>query len=83
MSNNQCIQPLSPVQLSTVMGGAGTAGGGDSQAKLRKLAQSYCPTTYEKFKAAPEITRRMGERCLDEAGLGAFKGRLDQYFPRK
>ncbi|MBL0214782.1 MAG: hypothetical protein IPQ07_12975 [Myxococcales bacterium] len=83
MSNSPSIQPLSPVQLSSVTGGAGTTGGGDSQAQLRQLAQSYCPATYEKFKTAPQITRRMGERCLDEAGLGAFKGRLDQYFPRK
>ncbi len=82
MTNSQAttITTLGLDELATVTGGAGTSA---SQAQLRQLAANYCPATYEKFKSSPQITRRMGERCLDEAGLGMFKGRLDQYFPKK
>jgi hypothetical protein len=80
-SQSTTIATLGLDQLATVTGGAGTPS--QSQAELRQLAQQHCPTTYAKFKGAPQITRAMGERCLDEAGLGMFKGRLDQYFPRK
>jgi hypothetical protein len=66
-------------ELTWITGGAAS----QSQTELRQMAQQYCPATYDKFKGAPQITRRMGERCLDEAGLGMFKGRLDQYFPPK
>ena len=58
-------------------------GGGKSQAELREMAQKYCPATYNTFKGAPTITRPMAEKCLDEAGYGMFKGRLDAYFPKK
>ncbi len=78
--------PSHPNQLSTitddlitVTGGAGTADA--NQAELRQMAQQYCPVTYAKNKNAPTITRAMGERCLDEAGYGWAKGRLDKYFP--
>jgi hypothetical protein len=65
-------------RLSTVTGGADPG----NQAELRSMAQRWCPATYNKFKTAPALTRAMGERCLDEAGYGAFKSRLDKYFPR-
>ena len=81
MTNSQSITTLGLDELLSVTGGAGTPS--QSQAKLRQLAQQHCPATYAKFKGAPQITRAMGERCLDEAGLGMFKGRLDQYFPKK
>jgi hypothetical protein len=57
--------------------------GGTGQAELRDMARKWCPQTYARNANAPQLTRRMGEQCLDEAGLGAFKSRLDQYFPRK
>lgn len=47
------------------------------------MAQKYCPTTYAQNRSAPQITRPMAERCLDEAGYGLFKGQLDRYFPKK
>ena len=75
------ITTLGLDELATVIGGAGTPAKG--QTELRQLAAQYCPATYAKFKGAAQITRPMGERCLDEAGLGMFKGRLDQYFPKK
>ncbi len=84
MPNSQSelsITTLELSELSAVTGGA--APPKNSQAQLRSLAERYCPTTYEKFKTAPTITRRMGERCLDEAGYGAWKGSLDKYFPTK
>ena len=59
--------------LETITGGAG-------QAQLRALARRWCPTTYARYASSPALTRRMGERCLDEAGLGAYKSQLDQYF---
>ena len=62
--------------LDTVTGGANAAG----QARLRALAKSWCPSTYARYGQAPTLTRRMGERCLDEAGLGAYKSQLDAYF---
>ena len=84
MTNSQSttITTLGLDELAHVTGGAGAAPS-ESQAQLRQLAQQHCPATYNKFKGAPQITRAMGERCLDEAGLGMFKGRLDQYFPKK
>jgi hypothetical protein len=82
MTNSQStITSLGLDELISVTGGAGTPA--QSQAQLRQLAAQHCPTTYATFKGAPQITRAMGERCLDEAGLGMFKGRLDQYFPKK
>lgn len=63
--------------LVSVAGGAQDA----NQAELRQLAQQYCPATYNKFKNEKVITRPMAERCLDEAGYGWAKGRLDKYFP--
>ncbi|MDB4961278.1 MAG: hypothetical protein JWP01_1277 [Myxococcales bacterium] len=66
--------------LAITLGGAAAAPG---QAELRELAKSYCPATYDTFKTAKTITRGMGERCLDEAGYGMFKGQLDHYFPTK
>jgi hypothetical protein len=53
-----------------------------NQQELRDLASRYCPATYRQFQSTPTLTRAMGEQCLDEAGLGMFKGRLDRYFPR-
>jgi hypothetical protein len=67
------MQTIDSFTLHDVRGGAG-------QAELRALAQQYCPKTYARNRLAPMITRPMGERCLDEAGLGAFKSRLDEYF---
>jgi hypothetical protein len=73
---------LAHVDLITVTGGAGAPSQNTSQQELRQMAQQYCPATYAKFKNAPQITRAMGERCLDEAGYGWAKGQLDRYFPR-
>jgi len=72
--------PLDAVNLVTVIGGASQTA---SQQQLRTMAQQYCPVVYAQNKAAPMITRKMGEACLDEAGYGMFKGQLDKYFPRK
>lgn len=83
MSNSQSNQ-LSSIhdELVTVMGGAGRGAATDAnQAELRQMAQQHCPVTYAKNKNAATITRAMGERCLDEAGYGWAKGRLDKYFP--
>ena len=57
--------------------------GGTQQQELREMAKTYCPQTYAQHAGAKTITRAMGERCLDEAGLGTFKGQLDRYFPTK
>ncbi len=81
---NSCSTTITTLgfdELTAVIGGAAAPAKG--QAELRQLASQYCPATYAKFKGAAQITRPMGERCLDEAGLGMFKGRLDQYFPKK
>lgn len=82
MTNSQsiAITTLGLDELTSVTGGAAPS---QSQAQLRDLASRYCPATYSQFKSAPQITRAMGERCLDEAGYGMFKGQLDQYFPKK
>jgi hypothetical protein len=81
MTNSQStFTTIDADTLSIATGGAVAAPG---QAELRELAQSYCPATYDKFKSAKTITRGMGERCLDEAGYGMFKGQLDKYFPKK
>lgn len=63
-------------ELSRVTGGAGAA----SQQELRDLARRYCPQTYAANKTRP-ITRPLAERCLEEAGYGAYKSMLDRYFP--
>ena len=76
MSNSQSFTTIEIAQLAHVAGGA-------SQAELRQLAQQHCPATYQRFQSAHTITRPMAERCLDEAGLGMFRSRLDAYFPRK
>jgi len=83
MTNSQSntITTLGLDELTTVTGGAASAAAG--QAELRQLASQYCPATFAANKNAPQLTRAMGERCLDEAGLGMFKGRLDKYFPKK
>lgn len=77
MSNSQS---LTSIELAHVTGGAGAT---HSQAELRQLAQQYCPATYQRFQSARTITRPMAERCLNEAGLGMFRSRLDAYFPTK
>jgi hypothetical protein len=69
-----CMQAINIEILATVSGGAG-------QAELRDMAKRYCPQTYARNASAPQLTRRMGEQCLDEAGYGMFKGQLDKYFP--
>jgi hypothetical protein len=83
MSNSHSSASFSTLELDELTGITGGAGAQKSQAELRQLAQQYCPATYSKFSANRTITRPMGERCLDEAGLGMFKSRLDAYFPRK
>jgi len=77
MSNSHSV--LDPSLLATVCGGANQK----SQAELRDMAQKWCPATYAKYGSAKTLTRAMGEKCLDEAGFGAFKSRLDAYFPPK
>lgn len=80
---SQTIHPLDLDDLATTTGGAGTTPPAEaSQAELRELARTHCPATYRQFQNTPTLTRAMGEQCLDEAGLGMFKGRLDKYFPR-
>ena len=82
MSNSQSNFSLLELdELTSITGGAGAPR--KSQAELRQLAQQYCPSTYATFANRRTITRPMGERCLDEAGLGMFKSRLDAYFPRQ
>jgi len=63
--------------LANVTGGAAAP----DQAKLRQMAQQYCPATYNTFKGAKQITRPMAEKCLDEAGYGWAKFKLNEYFP--
>lgn len=75
------LTAIDPSLLDTITGGAGTSA--EQQQEFRALAKSYCPVTYAQNKNARTITRQMGERCLDEAGLGMFKGQLDRYFPRR
>lgn len=67
--------------LVTVTGGQ-AASSQTNQAELRQMARQYCPQTYRRYQNAPQITRPMAERCLDEAGYGWARGRLDRYFPR-
>ena len=69
--------------LVTATGGTSRGPTAQQQAQFRQLAQQYCPQTYAQNQNARQITRSMGERCLDEAGLGMFKGQLDRYFPRR
>jgi hypothetical protein len=57
-------------------------GGATGQQDLRAMAKKWCPQTYAKNAAAPQLTRRMGEQCLDEAGYGSYKGMLDKYFTK-
>jgi hypothetical protein len=68
---------LDPAVLAVVSGGAM---GATQQAELRALAKEYCPATYAANQNRP-ITRPLAERCLDEAGYGWAKGKLDKYFP--
>ena len=72
------MQVIEITGLETVTGGAAAP----DQAKLRALAQQYCPATATKFGSAKTITRPMAETCLDEAHMGWAKGRLDEYFPK-
>jgi hypothetical protein len=76
---------LTKIDLATLESVTGGASGptATQQAQFRQLARDYCPQTYARYRSAPQITRRMGERCLDEAGLGMFRGQLDKYFPRQ
>ena len=76
---------LTDIDLASLESVTGGASGPTAaqQAQFRQLARSYCPQTYARHRNAPQITRRMGEKCLDEAGLGLFKGQLDRYFPRQ
>jgi hypothetical protein len=76
MPNSQTNQ-LTDDELITVSGGT------KSQAELRQMAQQYCPVTYDKFKNEKTITRPMAEKCLDEAGYGWAKFKLNEYFPRR
>lgn len=69
------MQAIHIEALEAVNGGAG-------QDELRAMAKKWCPRTYAKNAAAPQLTRRMGEQCLDEAGYGSYKGMLDRYFTR-
>jgi hypothetical protein len=62
--------------LAVVSGGAPTAA---QQAELRALARQHCPATFQANQNRA-ITRPLAERCLNEAGYGWAKGRLDQYF---
>lgn len=75
------IQTIEACSLDLVTGGV--AAPSPQQQQLRTMAAQYCPATYAQNKSAPVLTRQMGEKCLDEAGYGMFKGQLDQYFPRK
>ena len=78
MTSHLDFHPIDSAQLLAATGGAAAG-----QAELRALAKDYCPDVYAQFRTAKTITRPMGERCLDEAGYGSFKGQLDRYFPRK
>jgi hypothetical protein len=68
---------IDATNLTLVSGGNPTA---EQQRQMRDLARRYCPQIYSQYQSRP-ITRNVAERCLDEAGLGAFRSRLDQYFP--
>jgi hypothetical protein len=85
------IQTIDASDLTSITGGTGNgtaapAPTGDrtptpaQDRQLRDLANRYCPTTARTFASTPVLTRPMGEQCLNEAGLGMFKGRLDQFF---
>lgn len=69
------MQAIDIDTLEVVHGGAG-------QAELRSMARQYCPQTYARNANAPQLTRRMGEQCLDEAGYGNYKSMLDRYFTK-
>ena len=71
------MQAIHIEALEAVHGGAGTG-----QQDLRAMAKKWCPQTYARNAAAPQLTRRMGEQCLDEAGYGSYKGMLDKYFTK-
>lgn len=70
---------LDSAALAVVSGGAPSAA---QQAELRALAKEHCPATF-RANQNRAITRPLAERCLEEAGYGWAKGRLDQYFPRR
>ena len=80
MTNINAIESLPELSIDDLVRASGGAGQ-KTQGELRQLAQQYCPAVAEQYKNAPVITRPMAERCLDAAGYGMFKGRLDQYFP--
>jgi hypothetical protein len=69
------LDTLSPEAIAAVRGGDA------SQAQLRELARRYCPQTYAANQHRRTIIRPIAERCLDEAGYGAYKSMLDRYFP--
>lgn len=66
--------PITIEQLVTVCGG-------NNQQQMRAMAQRWCPRTYARYANQPALTRRMGEQCLDEAGLSQYRSQLDRYFP--
>ena len=74
---------LGPVMQTIQLDALLSVTGGADQAKLRQLAQQYCPATFNQFKGNAQITRPMAETCLDEAHMGWAKGQLDSYFPKK
>jgi len=55
------MQAIHIEALEAVHGGARTG-----QQDLRAMAKKWCPQTYAKNASAPQLTRRMGEQCLDE-----------------
>jgi hypothetical protein len=69
------MQAIDNDTLEAVHGGAG-------QQELRAMARKWCPQTYARNATAPQLTRRMGEQCLDEAGYGSYKSMLDKYFTK-
>jgi hypothetical protein len=90
---NISLSELSTIDLSTVVGGAGS--GADFDA-IRQQAQQYCPQTAAKYaKVDPaKVTRsqaeQMGNSCVAEINpflRGVARGRIDdainQAFPPK
>jgi hypothetical protein len=75
---NDNLQPIPVDALARTCGGRDQT---PNQQELRDLARQHCPRTYQRYRNAPQITRPQAEECLDEAGLSAFRSRLDRYFP--
>ncbi|HET9987205.1 MAG TPA: hypothetical protein VFQ65_01765 [Kofleriaceae bacterium] len=92
MTNNS-LSELSTVELSTILGGAGS--GADFNA-IRQQAQQYCPQTAAKYANVDpsKVTRsqavNMGNSCVAEINpmlRGIARGRIDdainKAFPAK